>query len=71
MKKFEYRETTLVITWESHPTIPNTWKADGILETKLNLWGQDGWEVVYLKGSGMITSAKAFYHVVFKREIPQ
>lgn len=65
-KKFEYLQTILSCKYILSAD-PNKWEADGILLTKLNDLGNEGWELVSI--SLMVKfNNKEMYAAIFKRE---
>jgi hypothetical protein len=66
MKKFEYINRLIFASWIEER--PGLWRVDGILETKLNWYGEKGWELVSIKECVKVNN-KSMYDCVFKREV--
>lgn len=74
MDRWEYMTTLIVVAWEYEivPTIDNNfvgrWKVEGLLFTKLNEYGAQGWELVSSKENRVLND-RSIYDVIFKRKI--
>jgi hypothetical protein len=74
MKRFEYKETSLIdlykskdlYTKEDGKPLPDNF---GNTELALNLLGSEGWEVILITGTWSLNNFKASPVVLLKREI--
>jgi len=68
MKKFEYKETIIVVSHVQENS--TTWRKEGLLFTQLNEYGQNGWQVVYMKETVIhVAEYTGIYHVILMRKV--
>ena len=65
-KRFEYLDTCILAKWLLADD--GRWEKEHILQTKLNKFGGNGWELVFIKQI-TTTPTRTLYNVIFKREI--